>query len=386
MQHGLAYQNGNLIDLGAIENDNLHVSIMFAINQNNRAAGYSGQVVEKENEQGDLVDVNIQRAVYTDVGSDSIQIVPSFDSEDPLNMGATSLNDNGLIVGWGITNPTDDTDDNGDSIDSFYERGFIYDATNDILNEVLPVNYDNKQRGSVVNDINNNGIAVGWAHETYEDAAQFRSFYVDYNNLSNPVKIPASPDEIRSFANAINDSNQVVGKRQTLGTNSLKRYGAYIYDIDAQTITEIPQLTEGLNAQFAADNVNAFDINNSGQVVGTVIYDVVPDTFHAFIYENGETIDLNTRINCKVDPNEEAVGNPDWILYEARSINENGVIVGNGLLNSERHAFMLTPNPGVPAEACAPLIIDEDDDSGSGSFPLWMLGLASLAFVGRRRK
>ena len=54
---------------------------------------------------------------------------------------------------------------------------------------------------------------------------------------------------------------------------------------------------------------------------------------HAFVYENGKMQDLNDLIP----------GNADWTLEEARSINDAGQIVGQGLHHGQMRTFLLTP-------------------------------------------
>ncbi len=54
----------------------------------------------------------------------------------------------------------------------------------------------------------------------------------------------------------------------------------------------------------------------------------------AFVYQNGQMIDLNTWLPA----------NSGWHLDEAWSINDAGVIVGVGSYNGLEEGFMLTPD------------------------------------------
>ena len=94
-----------------------------------------------------------------------------------------------------------------------------------------------------------------------------------------------------------------------------------------------------------------YGINTLGQIVGSSqMSDEV--AHHAFVYDplHG-MVDLNTLIT--------AAG---WNLFRAHDINESGQIVGQGYLNGEMHAFLLTPVPepsslALATTGCATLIL-----------------------------
>jgi probable HAF family extracellular repeat protein len=77
----------------------------------------------------------------------------------------------------------------------------------------------------------------------------------------------------------------------------------------------------------------AYGINDRDQVVGAA--NVADDGahLHAFLWENGVLLDLNTLLPEK----------SGWTLEEARDINNRGQICGTGVLNGRREAFLLTP-------------------------------------------
>lgn len=386
IRRGYSYLNGVVTDLGAIVNEPVtgstvaaDESIMFALNNNGLAVGYSLQANDNDQIR--------TRAIYTDIGSGTINIVPELVTDEFENMRALSVNDNGLVVGLANTNPDDDVDADNESLEVILARGFVYDTNTDTLNMINPANYTGLQSNVVVRDINNNGRMVGWSEDLIENVLYARSFYVDASDPDTVVEIPLTVEERVSFPWAINDSGVVVGKRnvgETTDDNSFYFHG-YIYDSVNQTTTSIPELNPGYipdRRQGFTDITVAYDINNNNQVVGKGLIEVVPHTYHATIYENEVLANLNDLIDCKVDPNEEATGAPDWVLSEARGINDNGVIVGNGLLNGQRKAFMLVPRPGVPPRVCQAA---EDDDSGSGSIPLWAFGVLSLVLFRPKR-
>lgn len=89
----------------------------------------------------------------------------------------------------------------------------------------------------------------------------------------------------------------------------------------------------------------AHAINDGGQIVGWGLDDRYTSPFNvnanrAFLYENGEYVSLNGRI----DPN---LG---WLLEAASGINNSGQIVGRGVnAQGQYRYFELTPNVPEPA-------------------------------------
>ena len=81
----------------------------------------------------------------------------------------------------------------------------------------------------------------------------------------------------------------------------------------------------------------ATDVNAQGQVVGFASTFANFPSFGgaAFLWENDQLINLNTRI----------VDSPGWNLLSAEGINERGDIVGFGTLNGQTRAFLLTAVP-----------------------------------------
>lgn len=76
-------------------------------------------------------------------------------------------------------------------------------------------------------------------------------------------------------------------------------------------------------------------INNRGQVVGWS--KATDGRAHAFLWQGGTMTSLNDLIPAS-----------GWSLIVANDINDAGDIVGMGMLNGERHAFLLTPRRPVP--------------------------------------
>lgn len=232
--------------------------------------------------------------------------------------------------------------------------------------------------------INNSGQVVG----TVDDFDTF-AFRLTGNTLE-----PIGTLDGGSFSEGrgINDSGHVVGYGDT-GT------GLRAFRWDGTTMHDLGDLAGGLDASFATGISNtglvsgysiagdgqyatlwdasnnlvslgdfaggtnfsqAWDVNGSGQVVG---FGIGGSGQQAFLYTAADgLLDLNSL----VDPNDPLAAST--FLQEARAINESGQIVGFGLINGAKHAYLLTPVP-EPHE-----------------WAMMLAGLGIIGVVARRRR
>lgn len=163
-------------------------------------------------------------------------------------------------------------------------------------------------------DINENGQAVGTSSVGFQNR---HGFLYNYDGTMTDLGVLSTKDN--SEACAINDIGQVVGYswKYTGGPNQ-----AFVYSNGVMT---------SLGALGSYGSV-AFDINNSGQIVGS---SAAPGGLHACLYYGGTVTDLNSVIDSSLG----------WELGEARSINDRGWIVGTGNHNGKKAAYLLTPIP-----------------------------------------
>jgi len=375
VSHAYAFdQTAGINDQGAIVNSDETVdwSAAFSINNNDRLVGVSLQSLQKIDGDGNPFDVNLERGIFIDKDSGVVNVIKDFDPLNPNNMRALSINDNDFIVGFGQYNPVDDVDSDGNSVDTLFDRGFIYNINTDTLTRLDPFTNANELNSSV-RAINNDGIVTGWAQKEVGELTYTYAFYTQPQTPLELVQLPLF-SEGNSYPWAINDSGKIVGKA---GNSENAYFVAFLYDTVSDEATELGVLNQ--NQPFS----EAFDINNLDQVVGLSQINQFTSTMHAFIYEDGEMRDLNNLIDCKIDPAEDPIGNPDWTLHSAQSINDSGVIVGNGILNGELRSFMLLPRE-TTATACQPIVLD---DSGSGGVPVYFLAtLMGVALLGRRKR
>ena len=166
-----------------------------------------------------------------------------------------------------------------------------------------------------------------------------------------------------SWAFAINNVGDVVGSASSLST-----------DTHAFLFTESTGLTD--LQTLGGYNSTAFALNNTGAIVGSA--EILNRDLHAFVWTvAGGMRDLNDLIPV----------NAGWVLTEARAVNDSGVIVGNGLLNGQPRAFLLTPDAG--ADVTPPVAIAKVSPlTFAGIYPIsvpvifWDNGKVAAAGIG----
>ncbi|MCX6873699.1 MAG: putative Ig domain-containing protein [Verrucomicrobia bacterium] len=152
-----------------------------------------------------------------------------------------------------------------------------------------------------------------------------------------------------SWAYAINNAGQVAGTSSSLSIDT----HAFLFT-DETGMADLGTLGGYVSTAFALDS--------AGFVVGTAQDSA--SAMHAFVW----SAPLGMH-----DLNELVPVNSGWVLTEARGVNDSGVIVGNGLLNGQPRAFLLTPHSN--ADTKPPVAIAKATDitslkSGAHIFPV----------------
>lgn len=129
-----------------------------------------------------------------------------------------------------------------------------------------------------------------------------------------------------SAAFGLNEARQIVGC-STVDGDSFQ--SAFIHQAGTMN---------GLSSLGGNDSC-AYGINRSGQVVG---YSTLPDAHdaRAVLWVGAAIVDLNTRLDPKVAS--------QWVLTEARAINDKGQIIATGLHKGVTRAALLTPATTAP--------------------------------------
>jgi probable HAF family extracellular repeat protein len=177
-------------------------------------------------------------------------------------------------------------------------------------------------RDSNANDINNAGQIVG--HSSTALASGGYGMHATIWNGTKATDLGTIEGWQNSFANAINDSGDVVGWSHTVGFQHATLW---------KDSTAIDLGTLGGN--FSRANA----INDKGQVVGysNLIAGYNEHPHRATLWNGTVPTDLNTYL----DPSMVGAG---WVLNEAYGINEEGTVVGfayNSITN-ERSGFILS--------------------------------------------
>jgi probable HAF family extracellular repeat protein len=175
--------------------------------------------------------------------------------------------------------------------------------------------------GSIAQAINRFGQVVGYA-PTIAHTTPYAFIWSKTTGMAkNLGKLPGYDS---SSAFAINDLGQVAGFSQCINC-SLSGH-ATLWGKAKGSMLDLGVLP-GATSSFA------YGINNVGQVVGGSSYSATNE-LHAFVWSPSTgMLDLNNLIPA----------NSGWLLQIANAINDQGQIVGEGTLNGQTEAFLLTP-------------------------------------------
>lgn len=121
------------------------------------------------------------------------------------------------------------------------------------------------------NDINDNNIVVGYATRRINSSGTNKMFFYDHNTGETTYPIGFF-ESSATEPSAINNLDQIVGTAQ-VQTDLIqdRRSAGFIYDINAQTMTNLNDLT-ACNSPYRV--VEANDINDDGVIVGTALLSV----------------------------------------------------------------------------------------------------------------
>lgn len=167
--------------------------------------------------------------------------------------------------------------------------------------------------------INNHGDVAGYKWSTGGYVAfLWRDGGANGPGGSSPVVLGPT----WSWAYDVNDARQVVGYFRVPGG-----YHAFLWEGNAM---------QDLGT-LGGSRSYAYGINNAGQVVG--YSRITSGATRAMVYIDGTMYNLNDLIPS----------GSGWTLSEAWDVNDSGQIVGDGVYNGDVRAFLLTPDIVDPA-------------------------------------
>jgi probable HAF family extracellular repeat protein len=203
--------------------------------------------------------------------------------------------------------------------------------------------------------INDMGVVAGYA---LDSSFHFQAFTWDPNQ---GVTWLGGLTNGGSYAFSINNFGEIAGHSAAADGY----YHAVVWDESG--LTDLGTLNGG--SSFA------YSINANGQVVGYA--EVEGGGTHAFLYSGGVLFDLNSLVSNLTG----------WELTKAFGINDNGQIVGTGVLNGVEHAFRLDPalTTSYRGAAVAPAL-DLLSTPEPGTNLLIAGGLLALALIGYRKR
>jgi probable HAF family extracellular repeat protein len=255
------------------------------------------------NDSGEIVGVfsgSGQFSAYYTNGS-SVNLLPS--GGPTVMQSVAGVNNSGLIVGA-----------NANFVASIFSGGLFTNIGGALTT-----------LGSYCTAVNDSGHVVGDYYTPFGGAVPTFGFYYDGVTATPLSSLSGAID---CHVAGINNSDEIIGTSDLASgyTRSFVDVGGVFTDLGALSKFDV--------------EVDAFGINNAGQIVGD-------SGGLAMIYQSGTMLDLNTML----DP----ITSSGWFLGEATAINNQGQIVGVGQHNGTYSAFLLTPL-ATPEPSCYGLV------------------------------
>ncbi|WP_341504104.1 DUF3466 family protein [Gallaecimonas sp. GXIMD4217] len=308
-----------------------------------------------------------QRGLLND-GENQQQALPSFTWPDTVNGisaednlgGSSAINSlsNTWAVGFGSVSFTEDgqsrfDDCNRENLDThplicletagLVNQAHAWPVSNGQLGEPLVLAGLTEPQGdesedvfiSVAHGVNDQGLAVGRSVGRHDGSLIRLATLFDLNGGSAIEAItPAGNGLLTSTAFDITNSGWVVGNATFDGTSDLDRF--FIYNTDSKELAYPDTFYNGANSV-------AFAVNEAGLAVGAADWEELPPTVqrrrHAFIYDaiaktftdlNEQTV-FDASLVSQQYGGDGCAAREDWTLVEASDINEAGEIAATAV-------------------------------------------------------
>lgn len=331
---GLMFANAvwaayEITDLGTLGGGN--ESLAYALNDNGDVVGYSylaGNSVHHAflYTSGVMVDLGtLGGAVSTANGiNEAGQVVGTSSASNGqwhafLYQGGTMTNLTSAYtygVGLGINNNGRVVGYLAPGVPAGVHRAFVYSGGSISVLGTFGGSNAVAQSSSALGINDNNQVVgqadVAWVNDRYNG---YHAFLYSGGVMTG---IQASPaNQLFNTASDVNDSGVVVGFHWGVSGSSSTPQLAFMYSNGV--LTDIGTLPSAATSIARA-------INNAGDIVGT-------SQGRGFLYSGSTMTDLNSLLPA----------NSGWVIKDAYDINEYGQIVGQGVINGEHHAYIMTP-------------------------------------------
>ena len=373
--HAYFYSNGLLTDLGDL---GVKKSYGLAINDNSSTVGYSFELVPDDDDDDTNNQVRERSFIaFADGVMEALPYPLETDLPDTAKptQRALGISNSRQIVGYTLAQLTDDA-----GVTSIQNRPYIYDYDTSSYTLIPLFSTEITRTGSAY-AINQNGQVVGWALSEAEVSRAHALFWD-----------PSTPDVstdlgtlggYTSYATNINDVGVIVGVAETSEDYFDNESLAFVYDTSAiePTMIQVPEFSD--HDDFKSST--AYSINNSNLIVGTAqigLGSTPKQTAFLYDFNNDVLTDLNNMVDCSLN----------WNLIVARDINDNGSIVGTGVVDGQVHSFLLVPTGDAEPTNCVALrkLAEEEAQkaslSNSGGLGLFTLVFLTLISVRRKMK
>lgn len=257
-----------------------------------------------------------------------------------------SINNSGQVVGSSFTTSNK------------YEHAFITGPNGVGMTDLGTLN---GKDASFASDINNSGQVVGGSYVT-SNGNPGHAFITGPNGVGM-TDLGTLDGKENSYATGINDSGQVSGTSGNYGGADSR---AFITGPNGDGMIDL--------GAMGGDWSIATGINNFGQVIGVAGFSPYGSHANSFIYSDGVMVNLSYL---------DVVTEAGWTGLYARAINDNGQIVGHGILNGVDQAFLLS---GADDKEFfrnyveTPMMIPEPS-----TYAMLLVGLGLVGFVGRKK-
>lgn len=218
-----------------------------------------------------------------------LTFVPDDDVLTVMSTQATAINNDGVAIG-SISVPINST---------FTQAAAAFEN-----GETIRLIEDDDLLPNVATSINDNGYIVGYQSVFVGSTVRTKMFVLNRNTEDLSFKdgffINSS-----TFPRAMNNNNIVVGEGESEGGQTTRRKHGFIYDIEADTFTNVNTLIE-CDSEF--DIVGLNDINDSNEIIGDALVSRVLRDFRGNIITSseGEVTNIESVVAVKLVPTGEA--------------------------------------------------------------------------------